>query len=390
GIEDAAVVVWQDRLVAYLAGRHGAGAPAGDEVRDWLGQRLPAYMVPALCVTVDQLPRTVGGKVDRGCLPDPDQHRPALSESYEAPRTPAEQAVAEVWQEVLQLDRIGVHDNFFDLGGHSLLVTLAVARLVKALGRPVDVRDFFAHPTVAELAAALSAAPAEPEPGIGRMARSGDFPLSYAQEGLWFLHQLDPEAPDYMAALAWRVEGELDRTRLDQALRRLVHRQESLRTTFPLVGAHPVQRVAARTDVTSVWRDLRDLPDALDEAVRQAGEELRKPFDLEEGPLFRTLVWQLDATEHLLVLAMHHIVTDGWSMSVLVRELGALYAGENLPELPVQYADYTDWQRNERGDRALTDDLAFWRERLGGLPVLELPVDRARPVRPSWVGATYA
>ncbi|MFG2608541.1 condensation domain-containing protein, partial [Streptomyces sp. NPDC048514] len=301
-----------------------------------------------------------------------------------------EEAVAQVWQEVLQLDRIGVHDNFFDLGGHSLLVTLAVARLVKTLERPVDIRDFFAHPTIAEFAAALPAAPTKPAPGISRMARSGDFPLSFAQEGLWFLNRLEPDAPDYMAALAWRVEGELDRERLDQALRHLVDRHEMLRTTFPLVDAQPVQRVATRTETTSTWRDVRGLPDSLGTALRQAGDALHRPFDLETGPLFRTLVWQLGDTDHLLVLAMHHIITDGWSMGVLVRELGALYAGQPpLPELPVQYVDYADWQRQERGGDTIAHDLGYWRERLSGLPVLELPTDRPRPERPTWAGATY-
>ncbi|MDX2593048.1 amino acid adenylation domain-containing protein [Streptomyces sp. WI03-4A] len=385
GVEDAVVVAWRDRLVAYLT---GAADLAADDVRDWLADRLPHYMVPALFVTLEELPRTVGGKIDRGRLPDPDGHRPDLTDDYTAPRTPTEKAIADVWQEVLQLDRIGVHDDFFHLGGHSLLVTLAVARLVKALEQPVDIRDFFAHPTIAEFAAALPATPAEPQPMIRRQARSGDFPLSHAQEGLWFLNRLEPDAPDYMAALAWRVDGPLDRRRLDEALRQLVHRHETLRTTFPCVDSQPVQRVAAHCDATSTWRDLSHLPHPLDEAIRQATDELHLPFDLESGPLFRTLVWQLGPSDHLLIVAMHHIVTDGWSMGVLVRELGELYDGARLPEPPIQYADYTDWQRRERGD-TLARDLAYWRERLGGLPALELPTDRPRPVRAGWSGATY-
>ncbi|MFJ2730801.1 condensation domain-containing protein, partial [Streptomyces collinus] len=382
GVEDAVVVAWRDRLVAYLTG----AADLADDVRDWLADRLPHYMVPALFVTLEELPRTVGGKIDRGRLPDPDGHRPDLTDDYTAPRTPTEKAIADVWQEVLQLDRIGVHDDFFHLGGHSLLVTLAVARLVKALEQPVDIRDFFAHPTIAEFAAALPATPAEPQPMIRRQARSGDFPLSHAQEGLWFLNRLEPDAPDYMAALAWRVDGPLDRRRLDEALRQLVHRHETLRTTFPCVDSQPVQRVAAHCDATSTWRDLSHLPHPLDEAIRQATDELHLPFDLESGPLFRTLVWQLGPSDHLLIVAMHHIVTDGWSMGVLVRELGELYDGARLPEPPIQYADYTDWQRRERGD-TLARDLAYWRERLGGLPALELPTDRPRPVRAGWSGA---
>ncbi|MEV6979593.1 amino acid adenylation domain-containing protein, partial [Kitasatospora sp. NPDC093806] len=296
--------------------------------------------------------------------------------------------IAQVWQEVLQLDRIGIHDNFFDLGGHSLLATLAVARLTKALERPVDVRHFFERPTIAEFAAALPAAPARPAAPMARMVRSGDFPLSFAQEGLWFLHRLAPEAPDYLAALAWRVEGELDRARLDRALGQLAARHESLRTTFPLVDTQPVQRVAATADLAVAWHDLRGLGDPYGEAVRRAETELHRPFDLAAGPLVRVTAWQLDSEDHLLVLALHHIVSDGWSLGVLVRELGALYDGRTLPELPVQYADFANWQRQELTGARLERGLGYWRERLAALPALELPTDRPRPAEPSWAGAT--
>ncbi|MFJ6198027.1 amino acid adenylation domain-containing protein [Micromonospora sp. NPDC092111] len=382
-VRDAVVVAWQDRLVAYLAGE-----PTVDALRDWLAERLPEYMVPSVVIVLDELPRTVGGKIDRDKLPDPDGHRPTLTEEFVGPRDATEEAVAEVWRQVLQLDRIGIHDNFFDLGGHSLLATLAVARLVKALDRPVDVRGFFAHPTIAEFAAALPPARPQATPSIGRLVRSGDFPLSFAQERMWFLHRLEPDAPDYMAALAWRVDGPLDADRLDRALRHLVDRHESLRTTFPVVDAQPVQRVAARADVAATWHDLRSAPDPYTVAVRLAGAELHRPFDLATGPLFRALVWQLDTADHLLVLAMHHIVSDGWSMGVLVRELGALYAGDTLPDLPVQYADYAGWQRQELAGERLDAELGHWRERLAGLPALEVPTDRPRPAQPSWAGAT--
>ena len=385
-IRDAVVTTHHDRLVAHLAGEPDLTT---DRVRDWLAERLPEYMVPGVLLVLDELPRTVGGKVDRSRLPDPDGHRPELSTGYAAPRNPTEEAIAAVWQEVLQVDRIGIRDDFFDLGGHSLLATLAVARLVKALERPVDVRSFFEHPTIAEFSAALPPAQPRPEPRIGRLVRSGDFPLSFAQEGLWFLNRLEPDSPDYLAALAWRVDGPLDRERLDRALGRLVGRHESLRTTFPLVGTEPVQRVTAAAGLTASWHDLRHLPDPLDTAVRQAGEELHRPFDLGDGPLFRALVWQLDATDHVLVLAMHHIVSDGWSMGVLVRELGALYEDGTVPELPVQYADFAGWQREELGGDGLTRGLDHWRERLAGLPVLDLPTDRPRPAQPSWAGATH-
>ncbi|MEE3921266.1 phosphopantetheine-binding protein [Micromonospora sp. BRA006-A] len=160
-----------------------------------MGQRLPEFMVPAVVIVLDELPRTVGGKVDRDRLPDPEGHRPDVSVGFEGPRNPTEEAIADVWRQVLRVDRIGIHDDFFDLGGHSLLATLAVARLVKALDRPVDVRTFFAHPTIAEFAAALPASTAGAAPAITRLRRSGDFPLSFAQERMWFLHRLGPTRP---------------------------------------------------------------------------------------------------------------------------------------------------------------------------------------------------
>ncbi|MFB6894702.1 condensation domain-containing protein, partial [Kitasatospora sp. NPDC056327] len=384
-IHDTTVTTHHDQLVAYLVTTPG-GTTEG--IRDWLAERLPDYLVPTLFVPLDEIPRTVGGKTDRSRLPDPDGHRPEPAGAHEPPRDATERAVAEVWQEVLQLDRIGVHDNFFDLGGHSLLATLAVARLTKALERPVDVRLFFERPTIAEFAAALPPAPSRPEPMIGRMVRTGDFPLSFAQEGLWFLHRLAPEAPDYMAALAWRVDGALDRARLDRALERLAARHESLRTTFPLVDAQPVQRVRAAAGLAAAWHDLRGLDDPYGEAVRQAGAELHRPFDLAAGPLVRVTAWQVGAEDHLLVLALHHIVSDGWSLGVLVRELGVLYDGGSLPDLPVQYADFADWQRRELAGEGLEQGLTYWRERLAALPALELPTDRPRPAEPSWTGAT--
>ena len=372
GVRDAVVILWRDRLVAYVA---GAGAD-----RERLADRLPEYMVPSVFVTMDELPRTVGGKVDPARLPDPEGHRPEPAAGLTAPRDAVEETIAAVWREVLQLDEIGVHDNFFELGGHSLLATLAVARLVKALDRPVDVRGFFEHPTIAGLAGALPVATAAPA-GIDRMRRTGDFPLSFAQDRMWFLHRLNPRSADYLAALAWRVDGPLDRERLDRALGRLVDRHESLRTTFPVVGAQPVQRVAATAAIAAEWHDATDAA----EAQRQAADELREPFDLDRGPLVRALVWRIGPDDHLLVLSMHHIVTDGWSMGVLVRDLGAFYDGDSLGELPVQYADYAGWQRRQPEPTAGLD---YWRERLARLPVLELPTDRPRTAQPSPAGGT--
>ncbi|HEU0297990.1 MAG TPA: amino acid adenylation domain-containing protein, partial [Longimicrobium sp.] len=507
GVREAVVLAREDvpgdrRLVAYVVGDAGVEVEA---LRVHLSERLPEYMVPAACVRLDALPLTPNGKVDRRALPAPEADAYARR-GYVAPRTPAEEAVAAVWTEVLRLERVGAEDDFFELGGHSLLATRVVSRIREAFGCELPLRAIFEHSRLAALAAevervrdgggaaaagilpraarrraepaqplaepsvpagASSAAPVDtgaavsvasraavpvepgaavsiepeavvsveveafvsvepgtafsiepeatfsiepgadvpiegwaeekPVPAGGRPADAPHTaPASFAQERLWFLHRMEPESPAYNISAAWRLAGPLDEDALRAALGGLVRRHETLRTTFALVDGAPVQVIAPAAEVPLPVTALGELPADVREyaARRLAEEEADRPFDLEAGPLFRPRLLRLAADDHVLVITLHHVVGDGWSMGVLYAELGALYAaalrGEPaaLPELPIQYADYAAWQREELRGEALEAELAWWREHLAGAPpLLQLPTDHPRPAACSYRGA---
>ena len=372
------------RLVAWVVLDRPL-APA--ELGGWLAGRLPRHLVPAAFVVLDALPLLPTGKVDRLALPEPDPG--AAGEAYAPPSTPAEEILCGIWAEVLGIGRVGVHDDFFALGGHSLQVTGVLARLRAALGVELPVRALFEAPTVARLAARAEAArgaggaaedPPRPRP------EGAQAPLSFAQERLWFLDRLEPGTTAYNVPAALRLRGPLDVAALDRALEELVRRHEALRTVFLEVDGRPVQVV----DEPGRWRveraDLSAAPDreaALRERVRAHAE---RPFDLACGPLFRAERVRMGDDDHALLLCVHHAVADGWSMGLLFRELAALYAafrrGEESPlaPLPVQFGDFALWQRERlRGER-LEGELAYWRAALEGAPeLLELPTDRARP-----------
>jgi len=405
-VREAAVLVRQDapgdpRLVAYVVGADGQAPPVGD-LRDRLKAELPPYMVPSAIVALDALPLTANGKVDRRALPAPEGDRPVSEDSYVAPRTPTEAAVAATWAEVLALGRVGVHDDFFDLGGHSLLALQVVARLRDAFaeGAGITLRDLFDAPTVAGLATRVDAARAggrsRRAPAIRPVPRDGALPTSFAQRSLWFLDQLEPGKPTFNVAVAVRVAGPLDADALGRALGAMVRRHESLRTTFAAPDGDPVQVIAPELDLAFDEIDLSGLPaaDREPEARRLAVEEARRPFDLAAGPLVRAGLLKLAADEHVLLLAMHHIVTDGWSLGVAAEELAALYdAFRNglpspLPDPAIHYADYAAWQREWLRGEALEELLGYWTTRLAGVPALELPADRPRPAARSSRGST--
>ncbi|HYO62287.1 MAG TPA: condensation domain-containing protein, partial [Pyrinomonadaceae bacterium] len=382
------------RLVAYVVAGEG-GESAGEwgaELRGFMKGRLPEYMVPSAFVVLEALPLTPNGKVDRKALPAPEQAHDEAGRGHVAPRTPAEEIVAGVWSEVLGVGRVGADDNFFDLGGHSLLATQVVSRLRESFRVEVSLAQLFETPTVAGLAGAVEAAiaggrganlaPPRPAP------RGGNLPLSFSQQGLWFVHQLKPDSPAYNVPVALRLRGALDRVAFERALAEIVRRHEVLRTTFPSVQGEPRQVIHAATDGTPLsFVDFGGLPEGEreDEARRLLVAEARRPFDLAEGPLLRATLVGLGEAEHLFLLVMHHIVSDGWSMGVLVREVAALYAaftrGEESPlsALPIQYADYAAWQRDWLRGEVLEEQLGYWRERLRGAATLEVPTDRPRP-----------
>ncbi|MEU2251512.1 amino acid adenylation domain-containing protein, partial [Streptomyces sp. NPDC019224] len=393
-IARAAVMVRTDeeaRLVAYVVPATGQAVPM-DALRAHLRERLPEYMVPAAFVSLDALPLTPNGKLDRHALPAPE-HRPAAP--GRAPRTAVEHLLSGLFAEVLGLPQVGADDDFFDLGGHSLLGTRLVARVRATLGVELRLRDLFDAPTVTRLAARVDVA-GRARPAPGRRERPEPVPLSFAQRRLWFLHRMEGPSATYNIPLALRLSGSLDERALEAALADVVERHESLRTVFPVVAGVPCQRVldldAARPRLRMTEVRESELPGRLAEAARQG-------FELSEEPPLRAELFRLGAEEHVLLLVMHHIAGDGWSTGPLSRDLTTAYAARSegtKPQwapLPVQYADYTLWQQELLGggadpDSLLNGQLAYWRERLADLPdQVELPFDRPRPTAMSYRGA---
>ncbi|HEX2093748.1 MAG TPA: condensation domain-containing protein, partial [Longimicrobiaceae bacterium] len=357
-----------------------------ETLRTRLGERLPEYMVPSAFVVLDSLPLNANGKLDRRALPAPEL---SAGEGYVAPRTPTEELLCAIWSEVLGAERVGVEESFFTLGGHSLLAMRVVSGVRRSLGVEVPLRALFEAPTVAVLAgrvdALLRAGGAAALPAIERAPRGGRLPLSFAQQRLWLVDRLEPESAAYNMPFALRLRGALDGGALRRSLDALVRRHETLRTVFAEHEGAPVQVIHPVGSVTLETVDLRGAPDAGAEAERLAEAEALRPFDLAGGPLLRSTLLRLGEDDHVLLFTLHHIVSDGWSTGVLVREVSALYGaltrGEEpaLPELPVQYADFASWQRKWLAGEVLDAQLEYWKERLAGAPpLLEIPTDRPR------------
>jgi amino acid adenylation domain-containing protein/non-ribosomal peptide synthase protein (TIGR01720 family) len=391
----------EPRLVAYLVMLAGEENARLGQMRSYLKERLPEYMLPSVYVEVEQMPLLPGGKIDRKALAKMDGGRVAEREQeYAAPESQIEEILGGIWEEVLGVERVGINDNFFELGGHSLLATQLISRVRQAFKVEVPLRRLFEQPTMRALAKVIEAERQEQSggqsPPILRVSREQNMPLSFAQQRLWFIDQLEPNSAVYNVHAAVRLDGQLNVTALEQTLTEVMRRHEALRTTFSVVDAEPVQVIAPARAVSLPLRDISHLPDEEreSEAERLASEEAQQPFDLEHGPLLRATLLKLSAKEHVLLFTMHHIISDGWSAGVLIREVTTLYAtylrGEESPleELPIQYADYAVWQREQMQGEMLEEQLAYWREQLAGAPaVLELPTDHARPVMQSYRGA---
>jgi amino acid adenylation domain-containing protein len=389
-------------LVAYVVAAPADGATLSS-LRSYLQSQLPAVMVPSFFVFLDMLPLTPNGKVDRRALPAPQPTRPDLQETFVAPGTPTEEKVAKVWGGVFKLDRIGVHDNFFELGGHSLLATRVISRLRQMFNLELPLRILFEKPTVAELAEAIDrdffGERSSREVHVVPIRRREHSPLSFAQEGLWFIEQFQPGHCAYNISPAVRLAGPLNVAALEKSLGEIVRRHEALRTTFGWVDENPVQLISAPAAFCLPLVDLTVLPagQRAERAQELACQEARSPFDLVKGPLFRAALVRMAVEEYELLLSMHHIVSDGWSVGVLFEELSVLYAAfqagkaSPLPELPIQYADYACWQRQWLQGEVLARQLGYWKQQLGGeLPVLELPTDRSRPPVQSFQGASQS
>jgi amino acid adenylation domain-containing protein len=399
-VREAAVLLREGRLVAYLAGEE---TPA-DELRESLAERLPEHMVPAVLVHLPSLPRSANGKTDRRALaalppPEPETDR----EGSEGPRTPEEEMLTGLFSEVLGLGAAaGIHDSFFHLGGHSLLAIRLVSRVRQSFGVELAVRDLFEKPTVAGLAGILSNLSRRAAPAPERAEHTGFPPLSFAQSRLWFLDQLSPGSAVYNIPFPLCLRGRLDPAVLARALSEVVRRHEALRTTFaaPQGEAHQVIHPARPVPLPLVdlgFTGRAATAEAAAEARRLLQEDSRRPFDLAAGPLLRTALLRLSEEEHWLLLAVHHIVTDGWSMEILIRELATLYGAfaaglpSPLAELPMQYADFAVWQRRQLTGETLETQLEYWRRQLAGAPgMLDLPTDQPRPAVQTWRGATLA
>ncbi|MEM7356274.1 MAG: condensation domain-containing protein, partial [Acidobacteriota bacterium] len=405
-------------LVAYVVS-HGAAELRLHEMRKLLARRLPEVMLPSAVVTLSALPLTPNGKVDRKALPEPQAVRPELETDFVGPRTPIERFLAELWTETLGIAAVGVHNDFFELGGNSISGVILINRLQEELGEVVQAVTIFDASTVAELADYLverhpravarrfgeeegAGAPDDERPETGtriprRVTDADPLPLSFSQQRLWFLDQWAPGSSAYNISSTVRLDGDLAVPRLAACVTEIVRRHEALRTTFQAVGGQPVQVIAEAVAQALPMVDLSRLTSHRQEAEarRLAAAESWRSFDLARGPLLRITLLRRTPQCHLAVMVMHHIVADGWSMGVLVREVAALYGalsrGEPspLPELPIQYGDFALWQRQElRGER-LDSLLAYWRRQLADAPAaLELPADRPRPATQTFRGST--
>ena len=397
--DDSTSLRTEKRLVAYVLAEREP-RPTTTDLRHFLQEKLPEYMVPAVFVPLDALPLMPNGKIDRRALRAPDRLRPELDRAFVAPRTPTEALLAEIWAQLLDIERVGIHDNFFDLGGHSLLATQLVSRARETFQVEIPLRRLFEAPTVAGLAESIEAARQAGQsllaPPILPAHRNGDLALSFAQQRLWFFDQLEPGLSAYNIPAAVRLKGPLNLAALEQSLNEIVKRHESLRTTFGQVDGRPTQVITPSLTIKLPVVDLRNLPasERETEVRRLVTAEAQRPFDLSQGPLLRGTVLRLGDGEHVGLLTMHHIVSDGWSTGILVREMATLYAAfcvggsSPLPALPIQYADFAHWQRQWLQGEVLESQIAYWKQQLAGAPdLIDLPTDHPRPAVQTFRGA---
>ncbi len=405
GVRQAVVLAREDqpgdkRLIAYLVCSEEPATEA-PVLREYLRGKLPEYMVPSGFVFLKTMPLTASGKIDRKVLPAPGHELGDRKGQYVAPQTETQKAVAEIFAEVLGLDRIGIQDDFFGLGGHSLRATRAIYRIRSRLQIELPISALFKNPTVAELAHAIeqsqSAGQLAASAAIPRTTRKGPIPASYAQRRMWFLHEVEPSSPVYNIPFVLRMRGHLDVRALEGALNDLIQRHESLRTTFDVLNGEPVQVIHAHKyrplplETASVGPDGQGAIDVTEYPAVKA--ESRMAFDLRQGPLLRMKLLELEEQDHVLVLTTHHSISDGWSVDVILKELSAAYAARrkgltpDLEPLSIQYADYAQWQKKWFDGEVRDKQLAYWRDQLKQpVPVLDLPTDYARPAIQTYHG----
>lgn len=377
-------------LVAYFVPIVGETITV-EQLRTFLTEQLPDYMIPSAFVEMESFPLTPNGKVNRRALPEPTTSRPELGQTFVAPRTPTEEILAGIWRDVLGLEQVGIYDNFFDLGGHSLLATQVIALTRKAFGIELPLLSLFESPAIAPLAQkiATAKAPDRQELSLKRLPSQDEpIPISLTQLELWFFDQFYPGNSIYNLPLVYRITGALNEKALSESLREIVQRHETLRSTFQVKNGQVVYAIVNDPVLDFSVIDLQHLPetDRQAQATQQAEQEIKHPFDLARGPLLRSKLWRLDEQEYLFVAVTHHIVADGWSFSVLTQELAKVYEAfcegkpSPLTELPIKYTDFAQWQRQWLQGQVLESQLQFWKKHLGtSPPILKLPCDRPRP-----------
>ncbi|HZO76365.1 MAG TPA: amino acid adenylation domain-containing protein [Ktedonobacteraceae bacterium] len=403
-VREAVVIAREDRpgerrLVAYFIAKQEQNIDLRG-LRSNLGASLPDYMLPSAFVVLKEWPLTPNGKIDRRSLPMPDAGSLALREPFVAPRTPYEEALAQVWREMLHLDHVGMHDNFFLLGGHSLLATQIAARIRNTFQVEMAPATVFTCATIAELAHYIEQQRYGEQDqriaSIQLLPRRGNLPLSFSQERVWFLQQLDPTNLAYNAQAILRLTGRLDVETLERSLSEIVRRHEIFRTTFPAVDGRPVQLIHQPQAIKIPLVDLRTLAEHEHEAAvqRLMHKEFQQPFDITQLPLARWSLLRLSEQEYILVHVEHHLVHDGWSFTVFLRELQELYTAfvtgrpSSLPPLAIQFADFAQWQRQWMQGKEAEAQLAYWKQKLAGSPaLLELPTDYPRPAVLGFKGA---
>ena len=408
-IQEAVVLLREDQpgfpqLVAYIQPIAGSSLDVS-LLRLSLKKQLPAYMLPAAIFPLETLPLTLGGKIDRKQLPSPDQLHLAERPLNNIPQGPLEETLAQIWKKVLRLPIVERTENFFEIGGHSLLAMQILAAIREELQINVSIRQFFAAPTIVEMAALIELGLASTQtrsetqlsafPPLVPIERTGEFPLSFAQQRLWFLDQLEGSSATYNIPVALHFIGELNIPVLQQCMREIVRRHETLRTTFPKGQDTPIQciHVLPLAPVEVVEFPNGALVENKAAILQDIQTEAQRPFDLATGPLLRTRVLRLGQQEHIMIFVMHHIISDGWSMGILAQELNTLYnafiAGKPspLPELSIQYVDFVAWQRNYLQGPRLAAHLAYWQQQLTGTPTSNLPTDHPRVISYSALGA---
>ena len=403
-LRDCAVIVREDspgdkRIVAYIVA--GDRKPAVSELRSWLKERLPEFLIPSAIVSMDAFPLSRTGKVDRKALPAPEYDAPE-ADVYLPPETPVQAALAVIWEQLLRRTRIGLADNFFLLGGHSLLATQMVSRINKAFHVEMPLRAIFEEPVLRAIAAHIEDLQRDRLglhlPALEPAPRNLPIPLSFVQQRLWFLDQMDPLQANYNVPWTVRLRGPLDIQVLEACLNEIVRRHEALRTRFGVVDSEPAQIIEPWTQFALEISEVSGVSnaDVENKARELARQESALPFDLKKGPVFRARLIRIGPEDHVLVLTTHHIVSDGWSMTLIRRELATLYnafldgAPSPLEPLPIQYPDFTFWQRQILAGEQLEKQLAYWKQALDGAPmVLELPTDRFRPAIESFHGANF-